>query len=81
MKQTDLTRREFLKFSAAGVCGLCLAGCGMKTSSPPKEYWEANKDKLMDDFDSVMNPARRFISETFSPEETNVVIQETQEKI
>jgi hypothetical protein len=73
----NFSRRDFLKFSAAGVCGLCLTGCGMKPSTPPKEYWEANKNKLMDDFDSVMNPARTFIGETFNPEDTDQVVRET----
>jgi hypothetical protein len=77
MKQNDFSRRDFLKFSAAGVCGLCLAGCGMKTSTPSKEYWEANKKDLMKDFDSIMDPARTFIQEKLSPEETNAVIRES----
>jgi len=77
MNQNDLSRRDFLKFSAAGVCGLCLAGCGMKTSAPTKEYWEANKKDLMKDFDSIMDPARAFIEEKLSPEETDAVIRES----
>jgi anaerobic selenocysteine-containing dehydrogenase len=58
MEQNDVSRRDFLKMSALGACGLCLAGCGMRTSAPLKEYWEANKNKLMDNFDSIINPAR-----------------------
>jgi hypothetical protein len=77
MNQNDLSRRDFLKFSAAGVCGLCLAGCGLKTSAPPKDYWEANKKYLMDDFDAIMDPARLFIQEKLNPEETDAVIKES----
>jgi hypothetical protein len=77
MNQNDFSRRDFLKFSVAGVCGLCLAGCGMKTSAPPKEYWQANKKDLIKDFDAIMDPARVFIQEKLSPEETNAVIKES----
>lgn len=76
MKQNDVTRRDFLKMSALGACGLCLAGCGMRTSAPPKEYWEANKKKLMEDFDSIINPARDFIGEKLSLQETEAVAKE-----
>jgi len=76
MKQNDVSRRDFLKMSALGACGLCLAGCGMRTSAPPKEYWEANKNKLMDNFDSIINPARDFIGEKLSPQETEAVVKE-----
>jgi hypothetical protein len=76
MDSNEFSRRDFLKLSALGACGLCLAGCGVRTSAPPKEYWEANKKKLMEDFDSIITPARSFIGEKLSPEETGEVAKE-----
>ncbi len=80
MNQTSLTRRDFLKLSAAGICGICLAGCGMPSSAAPQEYWQANKKDLMDDFDSIIKPARSFISERLSQKETDAIASESKAK-
>ncbi len=76
MENKEFSRRDFLKLSAFGACGLCLAGCGIRTSEPTREYWDVNKNKLMDDFALIINPAREFIGEKLSPEETAAVAKE-----
>jgi hypothetical protein len=80
MKTTDLTRRDFLRFSALGACAVCLAACGQRVPASPQEYWQDNRKDLMKDFDDMMKPAKGFIQEKLSPEETTDVINESRKR-
>lgn len=76
MNQKEFSRRDFLKLSAAGVCGLCLAGCGIRTTLVPGDYWVTNHKNLMEDFDSIIQPAEGFIAEKLNAGEASMVAKE-----
>ena len=76
MKNIDLTRRDFLKFSAAGICGLCLAGCSFSNSSISEEYYQTHRKKLLEDCDYILNASRTYISEKLPSQETETVVKE-----
>ncbi len=77
MTPENITRRDFLKTSVAGLCAICLAGCGFSIDSSPEEYWAKNKDLLMKEYRKMTNSAAKYIREKVSPEETEAIIAET----
>lgn len=80
MAFTQLTRREFLKWSAAGICGLCLtAGCGRRPSAAPEPYWQKNKKTLMSDFDSLILPVQGLIIEQCGQADGEAVVNESRQ--
>ena len=73
-----LTRRDFLKLSAAGLCGTCLAACARVPDKAPDEtYLWKNHKKLMNNFDEIMKPARKFIVELCGETEAAAIMQES----
>lgn len=72
------TRRDFLKLSAASICGACLAACARLPDLPPDEaYLRDNHKKLLDDFDAVLNPVRDLIAQTCGESETAAILTES----
>ncbi|GAP21374.1 L-2-amino-thiazoline-4-carboxylic acid hydrolase [Leptolinea tardivitalis] len=80
MNQNNLSRRDFLKFSALGTCALCLSACGHKPAAVPMEYWQEKKTDLMKDFDEIMKNAEGFINENISTKETGQIMSESRER-
>lgn len=75
---TSLTRRDFLKLSAAGFCGLCLASCARQTESASAiSYWRENSKQLMDDFDAILNPVRDEIVVLCGEQEASAIMAES----
>lgn len=73
-----LTRRDFLRLSTAGLCGACLAACARLPEAVPDEtYLRDNRKNLMDDFDAVMKPARKWIVELCGETEAANILQES----
>jgi hypothetical protein len=72
------SRRDFLKFSAASLCGACLAACARIPDAPPAEaYVRDNYKKLLTDFDAVLNPVRNLIVELCGEQETTAILKES----
>src|SRR5512140_3397180 len=74
----SFTRRDFLKFSAASLCGVCLAACARASDAPPAEaYVHDNRQKLLTDFDAVLNPVRKLMVDLTSEQEANTILKES----
>lgn len=78
MNSKTLTRRDFLKLSAASFCGACLAACARIPSAEPDEaYLQENRKKLMEDFETVMKPTHSLIAELCGETEAVIILQES----
>lgn len=79
MKTKSFTRRDFLKFSAASLCGACLAAsCARGPELPPQEaYLQKNHQKMLEDFDAVLKPVRDLIVELVGEQETDAILKES----
>jgi hypothetical protein len=74
----SFTRRDFLKLSAASLCGACLAACARVPDLPPQEtYLRDNHQKMMDDFDAVLNLVRNLIIDLTSEQEATAILKES----
>ncbi|MBI5950284.1 MAG: L-2-amino-thiazoline-4-carboxylic acid hydrolase [Chloroflexi bacterium] len=74
----SLTRRDFLKLSAAGFCGLCLASCVRQTeSASDTSYWQENYTQLMDDFNAILNPVCDEIVALCGEQEASAIMDES----
>ncbi len=73
-----LNRRDFLRLSAASLCGACLAACAPTPETAPLEtYLRENRTRLMKDFDTIMKPARRLVVELCGETEAAAIMQES----
>jgi len=72
------TRRDFLKFSAVSLCGACLAACARVSDAPPAEtYLRDNRQKLLTDFDAVLNPVRQLVVDLTSDQDATAILKES----
>jgi hypothetical protein len=75
--QNPITRRRFLSLSAAGACALCLAACARQPAPAPEDYWKTNHKNLLDNFDQILNPARKEIVDLCGEPGADSVLAET----
>jgi len=74
----SFSRRDFLKLAGAGVCAACLAACGKApVAMNPQAYWQENYQTLLDDFDRMMTPARKWIAEKTGEGEADAILRES----
>jgi hypothetical protein len=78
MNPNPITRRDFLKLSAVSFCGACLAACGQTPDAAPDQtYLRKNSQKLIRDFDAILNPVRNLMVELCGESETAAILQES----
>lgn len=74
---SNLSRRDFLKLSTMSLCAAYLSGCLRLATPAPADYWQANRQRFLDDFDALFNPVRDLLAELTNPTEAGNILAES----
>lgn len=77
MNPKAVSRRDFLKVSATGLCLACLSACMRRSTPAPQDYWQTNRAHLLEDFDAILNPVRPLLAELCGEQEATAILAES----